>query len=132
MQVVYRALVFCGVVAYVAPVAREIEKPGGKSGFIQSLGDELFSHDGESHDAVFGLKHRAVYACRGIGCNLLSSGDNYIFAWQVAASPFDGACLDVCAVFGFERKTGAGVQGGGEVQEDNGQADDKIFHGYGV
>lgn len=92
--------VFCGFVGYVAPVAGEVEESGGESGFIQSFGDEFFSHDGKSHNAVFGLERRAVHARRGIRRNLLPSGDNHIFARQVAASPFDGACLDVCAVFG--------------------------------
>lgn len=110
-------LVFCGVVGGVAAVAGEVEESGGESGFVESFGDEFFLYDCQSYDAVFGAECGAVQSGGGVGLDLVSSGDDDVLAGQVAASPFDGPCLDVGAVFGCQGEAGAGFQGVGDGEE---------------
>lgn len=57
-----------------------------------------FLYDGQSGHAVFRLEGSSVESCRRIGFDLPASGDNNVFAGQVAFSPFNGAGLDVSSV----------------------------------
>ena len=109
LQVVDSVGVFCRVVGGVASVPGEIEKARRKPCFIESFGYEFFLYDGQSGHAVFRLEGSSVESCRRIGFDLPASGDNNVFAGQVAFSPFNGAGLDVSSVFGPQGEPGAGL-----------------------
>lgn len=106
LQIGQRAVALRRIVLFIASVLRKEEKSGRQSRFVDSFGDELFLHDGQSHHAVFGCENHAISSGRSKRSQTLTSWDDDILALQDATRPFDSAGLYIAAIRSRKRDAG--------------------------